>query len=109
MAIKKYTIEYDNWECVIQFNTEKFTEALLNECLNFFVWQYDKKGDLYAEYAKKLAKQVLHLSMDYNKQGIINNFDEEGFPSLKGKDGVKLVSCDTWTFEDDFFTLINAE
>ncbi|EHO13831.1 hypothetical protein HMPREF9715_00905 [Myroides odoratimimus CIP 101113] len=96
---------FHDWECTIEFNTELFTQDLLQECLDFFYWNYDKKGDLYAEYAKKLAKSIIYLSMEWNEEGIIDKFkDVEGFPPLDGSMGVKLIVSDTFEFEDEDFT-----
>lgn len=107
--IRKYKIEYGfmDWECTLEINETIFTPELLKEALDFFVWDYDKTNNLYEEYAKKIAKQVILLSMTWNEEGIIDEFIEmEGFPPLDGSMGVKLIRCDTFEFDDDEFSCV---
>ncbi|MDM1529019.1 hypothetical protein [Myroides odoratimimus] len=103
--IKQYRIEYNYWSCVIEFNTEIFTMELLQECLDFFSWEYDNEGDLYEEYAKKIAKKVLYLLVENELGSIESRFKElEGVPPIDGSFGVKLISFDSFEFEDCEFT-----
>ena len=101
--IKRYKIEYDWWNCVIEFDTSKFDNQLLEACLDFYSWDYNTEGDLYEEYAKKLAGVIINYSMDCLLEGIIRNFEEEGMPILDGSNGVTLISCENWEFDDNAF------
>ncbi|MDM1536382.1 hypothetical protein [Myroides odoratimimus] len=106
--IKKYKVMYGfhDWECTIEINEELFTPQLLQSALDFFCWDYNKKGNLYEEYAKKLAKQIAYFSMDWNESGIIDQFEDlEGYPPLDGSMGVKLIRCDNFRLEDEEFSL----
>lgn len=103
--IKKYDVEYNYWECTIEFDTEIFTEELLQECLDFFSWEYDEEGDLYEEYARKIAKNILRLLIVADLGSIESRFKElEGFPPIDGSYGIKLIDVDNFEFEDIDFT-----
>jgi len=105
---KRYKIEYGfhSWECVIEFDTSLFTPQLVDEYLKFFVWDYDKENDPYEEYAKKLAQAIIIDSMEWNVEGVKDQFkNAEGYPKLDGSSGVLLVRCDPWEFSDDDFEI----
>lgn len=104
--IKRYKITFDWWDCVIEFDTTKFGVELLNECLNFYSWDYDEDNDPYEEYAKKLGEAIIIESMDFNCKGVIGRFEnKEGYPYLDGDMGVTLISCDAWEFDSDEFEI----
>ena len=105
-TLRKIEVEHDSidWSCIIQFDTEIFTKELVQECLDFYSWEYDEDECLYKEYAKKLAIQVMELSKQWNEEGIKERFDEEGYPSLDGSNGVWLLRCDHRDIGEDEFT-----
>lgn len=104
--IKQYRVMYGfhDWECTIEINTELFTPELLQQYLDFFCWEYNKKGHLYEEYLKLLAKHLISDSLILTKDGMISIFkNREGFPPLDGSVGITLVSCDHLEFQDERF------
>lgn len=105
---KTYKIQFDWWTCTIEFDPTLFTKVLLDECLDFFSWEYDEDDDPYEEYAKKLALEIIIESMLKNREGVIRIFNEkEGFPPLDGSMGVSLMQCECWRFYSDDFEIVN--
>lgn len=105
-TLRKIEVEHDSigWSCILQFDTTVFTKELLQECLDFYAWEYETDECPYKEYAKKLAIQVMDLSMRWNPEAIKERFEEEGYPRLDGSDGVLLLHCDLRDIGEDGFT-----
>lgn len=99
-------------ECELSIDTQIFTMRMVQGCLNFFDWEYDKEEDPYIEYAKKIAKRCFGLSIVHSFEYIKAHFDEgaEGWPPLDGSYGITLVSLDEFVIdEEDLEVIITME
>ena len=104
--IRIYKFEYDFYSATADFkvDTEKFTEEMALETLNFFHWYYDDKNDPIDEVMRKYALVAIRISTfeNYNAAGVIMEFDsKEGFCKLDGTDGIELISISGYEFEDE--------
>jgi len=106
--IKIYKFQYDYWcDVIFEVDTEKYTEELALTTLEFFTWHYNKTSDPIIEVLKKISIQCLSLSLDgYNIYGVIEDFDnKEGFPKLDGSLGLKLITIDDFSLDEDNLSL----
>ncbi len=107
MANKKVEINltFDWWEAVVEVERCDKTTGLMKEQLLFWMGGQDRideeDGDIEKAYLKMLTQQIICLSMEFNTFGIKDEIgDMEGWCSIDGKDGVKLLTADTWEFSD---------
>jgi len=111
MAIKKYNYDYDFCEASahIEIDTEKFTKENALATLNFFDWDWDEEEDPIFEVVKKYALEAIRQATfnNYNTQGVIGIFKNlEGFASVDGKFGIKLIYVSAYEFQEDKLTLL---
>ena len=101
---RKYKIEFTelSLEMEIEVDTDVFTVDRALDTLEFFSWYYDEEGDLIDEVVKKYAAAILRVGSEYsyNAYGIRENFKEEGFASVDGSYGIKLIEYDPIDFGD---------
>lgn len=108
MAIKQYKIEYGTWAngiVTFEVDTERFTKVEAQECLDFFIWDYDKDNCPIEEILKKWTLIILSYGSS-NEPRVINQFaKEEGVMPIDGSHGVQLTYCETFAFDDDELVL----
>lgn len=95
-------------ECIIEVDFNKFTEEMARETLEFFVWDYDRDGDPFEEFLKKLAIEIFKIGFAGNlsEYGVTEEFKEnEGWPKLNSKSGLKLVYLQNFEFDEDNLTM----
>ena len=120
MAIRKIKVTSDqwglDWDCILEFDTEStivtsektYTlDENLRLSLEFFSGGTeaieDAEGDLCIAYAKFIAHKILLESMEWNLDGIIRSFvNAEGYLSIDGTQGVKLIRADDYEIEEEF-------
>lgn len=113
MAIKRYSFDYNNGDASAEFevDTETFTEEMAKETLNFFSWDdpYDKDADPIDEVLKKYATQAIWFATmnRHNVTGVISDFNEdaEGYYSVDGEHGIKLLSIDGIEIIESYLTM----
>lgn len=104
--IKKYFFNYDmdRAYCSFTVDTNKFTEEMAKDGLDFFSWRYDKEANAIDELMKKYAIEVIRISSfySYNASGVINDFnDKEGFFKIDGSMGITLSKVSGYEFEEE--------
>ncbi len=107
---KKYEYTYGFHEAGATFevDTEKFTEEMAKQNLQFFIWHYDPEADPTDEIMKKYAIQAIQQATfnNHNVRGVISDFENlEGFVSLDGSQGITLLSVDAYEFNEDDLNL----
>ena len=105
--INTYEFNYDFYQasCTIEIDTEKFTVKMAKETLTFFVWDYDKEANPIDEVAKKYAMLVIEKATQGYSLYDIRNRQFEGFFSMDGKDGIKLIECESIEFDEEKLTV----
>ena len=106
--IKKVRINFEWWDCAVEIEQNQQTLDYMKEQLLFWSGgqrRIDKEnGDIEKAYLKMLGYELILMSIDYNLYGILSEFkDKEGWYSLDGSYGVKLISIDEWEFDKDEF------
>lgn len=104
--IKIYDFNYDMYEAGAKFevDTDKFSPELAKETLDFFTWDYDQEANPIDEVMKKYAMSVIRISTfeNYNTYGVIEEFKKkEGFCSIDGSMGIKLIDVTPYEFDWD--------
>jgi len=105
MAKRTYEFDYQcgDASCIIEVDTEIFTEGIALEVLRFFDWDWDEDGDVVSEAVKKYSLQIFQLSagMNYSLQGLISAFnDQEGFAPFGKTYGIQLKEFDKYEFAE---------
>ena len=106
-------IEFDWWEAVVEIDGKPETIEIMKEQLLFWVGgqrRIDKaNGDVEFAYLEMLGEFLITESMGWSLEGILCQAEaREGWHSLCGKYGIKLISVDSWEFEADSFMITNA-
>lgn len=103
----KRTYEFDyqcgDASCVIEVDTEIFTEEIANQVLSFFDWEWDNEGELITEAVKKYALRIFQLSAgkNYSLKGLISQFnDQEGFAPFGKMYGIQLKDFEKYEFAE---------
>jgi hypothetical protein len=104
--IKHYTFDYNIYDAEASFkvDTEKFTEEIAKECLNFFTWDYDKQANPIDEILKKYAMEAIRVSTfnTFNLKQVIAEFKyREGFCRVDGTLGIELMTIKRYEFDED--------
>lgn len=104
--IKIYRITYNYYEAETTFkvDTEKFTEEIAKQTLDFYSWEYNKNNNPIDEALKKYAIQAIKFATynDYNTLGVIREFeDTEGFANVDGSMGIQLIDVEPYEFDED--------
>ena len=104
MSIRNYTFNYNVYEAEACFkvDTEKFTEVMAKETLNFFTWDYDKDADPIDEVMKKYALEAIRIATfnGYNLFGVKDEFmNNEGFCKVDGSMGIELNVVQGYEFD----------
>ena len=99
----RINLTFDWWEAVVEVERcDKTTEKMKAQLLFWMNGQHridEEKGDIEKAYLKMLTQQLIYLSMEFNTFGIKEEMaDMEGWYSIDGKHGVKLLTADTWRF-----------
>ncbi|WP_312351405.1 hypothetical protein [Sphingobacterium multivorum] len=105
MAKRTYEFDYQcgDASCIIEVDTEIFTEEIAMQVLTFFDWDWDKDGDIISEIAKKYALRIFQLSVlaNYSLKGIIRSFnDHEGFAPFGKTYGIQLKEFERYEFAE---------
>lgn len=101
MGKKKYKFSYGlgQAELVFEVDSEKFTNELAQETLDFFAWEYDQDEDPVDEVLKKYALEVLRFgSPRASAKGIVRMWNQEGFAPINGEFGVTLIEYEGFEF-----------
>jgi hypothetical protein len=106
--MKRYTINYDWWEAVVDVDDTPETLEYMKEQILFWMVGEERlkkfNNHIIDAYIEMLSSQLIVLSMDYNEYGINQKFlNMEGWYPIDGTYGVKLISCFNWFFEEDNF------
>lgn len=101
-----YEFDYNCGEAEVSFEVDKsiFKKEDAQELLDFFSWDYDKKADPIFEILKKYALRAIKVATanNYNEYGVKNWFaEQEGYLSLDGKHGVKLLHVEAYEFDEE--------
>ena len=101
-------IIFDWWEAVVEIDDTPKTKEVMKEQLLFWLGgqrRIDKvSGDVELVYLEMLGQYLIAESMGCTLEGVLCAVEEsEGWCSLRGKYGIKLISVDSWEFEDDAF------
>lgn len=114
MANKKVKISFDWWEAVVEIRDTEETTLAMKEQLLF--WSggksriQEQNENIEKAYLIMLGQHLIDESMQWNIDGIKSQFDDkEGWCDLRGGCGVTLISCDTWSFEDNLFSIDDLE
>lgn len=115
MAIKRYTLTHDFVrDVVIEIDDSICTDALLHEINNF--WSNAKfrldeaAGNITLAVLKMLAERCWMLSTHYFVDSYLTKeHNEEGWPILDGRHGIKLISVDDFTIDSDDIRLESSE
>jgi Protein of unknown function (DUF2528) len=107
--IKKYDLNYNDFNVSIAIDHEKFTEELMHEINNFFSdakWRLSQEnGDICQTVLKMIAEKCFYivLGKDYNAYGVMDEFNEgditEGYPPMDGSIGIQIVSVSTFEID----------
>lgn len=92
--MKKFSFEYNGAEAIFEVDESIFTENIALEGLEFFTWDWDRKGDPVVELLKKYAIEAIREATyhSYNCSGVISEFsNKEGFIKIDGSLGIKLT------------------
>lgn len=105
MAKIKYDYDYNFLEAsaVFTVDTDILTVENAKMMLEFFIWEYDKEGDIIEELMKKYAMQAIKVATaeSFNTYGVKSWFEEsEGFLALDGSQGIELISVTEYEFDD---------
>lgn len=104
----KEILRYEWWEAVFEVDEVPATADFMKEQLLFFSGgqQLIDEHGIKQGYFKLIAPYLVEASMKYNLFGVKEWFKEqEGFASLDGDFGIKLISIDAWEFDRDEFQL----
>ena len=106
--MKKVKIGFDWWDAVVEITESEETTNIMREQLLFWMGGQrmidDADGDVEEAYLKMLAVELINSSMDYTLSGVLKDFEEkEGWATLDGTFGVKLISVNEWKFDEDEF------
>lgn len=108
----KETLRYEWWDAEFEVEETPKTADYMKEVLLFFgggqrlIDEYGIKQGFF----KFIAPYLVKASMEYNLFGVKEWFKEqEGFGSLDGEYGIKLISISEWYFDRDDFTLERTE
>lgn len=105
MSKRTYEFDYQcgDASCIIEVDTQIFTEEIAMQVLTFFDWDWDKDGDIISEVAKKYALRIFQLSAsaNYSLKGIIQTFnDQEGFAPFGKTYGIQLKEFERYEFAE---------
>lgn len=115
MPIKRYTLTYaSQFDVVVEIDDTICTDELLHEINNFWSSADDRlddaDGDITKAVLKMLALFCLRLSSDkFVESYLTKEHNEEGWPVLDGSYGIKLISVDDFTFDDDEIEVAKVE
>lgn len=104
--MEKFKIDYDYWTVELEIDPTKISN--FKEQLMFWgggeYWIARERGDVKIAFIKLLARELVRMSMDYNLKGIIKEFEnKEGWLPLNIEHGVRVLSIDDFTFDEDNF------
>lgn len=110
--MKKKKIEFDWWEAVVEIDDKPETIEVMREQLLFWMGGQERinaaKGDIELAFLKMLGQFAINESIGHTLEGVLCAIDDtEGWASLRGKYGVKLISVDSWEFEESEFMVTN--
>jgi len=102
-----YEFNYDFYKasCEIEIDREKFTKELANETLTFFSWYYDKNADPIDEVLKKYAMLAIEKASEGYSISELQNHQFEGFADMDGSLGIKLLSVESFEFDEEDLTM----
>ena len=111
MYIKK--IEFDWWQAVVEIDGKPETLELMKEQLLFWMGGQGRintaKGNIEQAFLKMLGQFLIYESIGHTLEGVLCAIDEaEGWASLRGKYGVKLIYVESWEFEENEFMVTDA-
>lgn len=106
-------VTFDWWEAIVEIDDTAETKELMKEQLLF--WTNGQRkidaagGDVELVYLEMLGKYLITVSMGRTLEGVLYVVEEsEGWCSLRGKYGIKLISVDSWEFETESFIIAAA-
>lgn len=112
--IKRYKLDFD-WKAdiVIEIDHDKANEAFFHQLNEFWMDsedRVDEDGSAFSGVMKLLGAVILQLTVEFpnkNTNGIKQLFidGQEGWPTMDGEYGIKIVSVDSFCFDSSDFRL----
>lgn len=114
MATTNYEVTHDSlyWSCMVEIQDEvngKSTIDWIKEMVDFWTGSSDRLEENDGDYTKTFLKQLasecfkIGLANNYNTHGIVEEFaDKEGWVSMDGAYGIKILNTDDCNIPDDF-------
>ena len=114
MTIKLYTIQWHDWDVVVEIDHDILTGDKMHQINNFWTGADDRLADandnITAAVLANLAARCFTLMIEYRYTvgGIIGLFSwtdhynggpQEGWPNMDGSDGIRLISVDEISFD----------
>ena len=107
--MRKVQIEYEWWLAVLEIDDSESTLSTMRDQLLFWTNGQerikDSNGNIELAYLRMIGRELMLNSMEFNIKGVLEHFKGlEGYAPLDGSHGVKLLSVDSWQFEEcDFY------
>jgi len=111
MSLNRYKLSHRDlaWEAEVEVDTEK-SAPVIKEMVEFWLgWESrleGHSGDYLSTFLAMLARELLIVVMEGGWGSRVSKFkNREGWYPLDGSQGITLVRCDDYRFEDEEFTV----